>query len=197
MRLLFSPTSPYSAKVRMTAHALKLDVVAERVDTNADPDILISNNPLGKIPVLLTDDGQAVYDSRAIMQFLDRLSGGRVFPGDNAAKTDAQVLEATADGITDCLLAIVYERRFHPVEKVHEPWIDRQKTKAARGLSHLTTLNLNVSNGLNGGHFAAAALLGYLELRFPGEFDLSNASIQSFVTSFTTAFPEYTAMKPQ
>jgi len=141
MRLLFSPTSPYSAKVRMTAHALKLNVVAERVDTNSDPDILISNNPIGKIPVLLTDDGHAIYDSRAIMQFLDRLSGGRVFPGGDAAKTDAQVLEATADGITDCLLAIVYERRFHPPEKVHEPWIDRQKTKAARGLVQLATMN--------------------------------------------------------
>ena len=170
MRLLFSPTSPYSAKVRMAAHALILDVVAERVDTNADPEILISNNPLGKIPVLLTDDGRTIYDSRAIMQFLDRLSGGLVFPGNDPAKTYGQVLEATADGITDCLLAIVYERRFHPPEKVHEPWIERQKTKAARGLAHLATLNLDISSGLNGGHFAVAALLGYLELRFSGEF---------------------------
>ena len=197
MRLLFSPTSPYSAKVRMTAHALKLNVVAERVDTSADPDILISNNPLGKIPVLLTDDGLAVYDSRAIMLYLDRLSGGRVFPGDSTAKTEAQVLEATADGITDCLLAIVYERRFHPPEKVHEPWIERQKSKAARGLEHLSTMNLDISNGLNGGHFAVAALLGYLELRFPGEFDLGNPSIKTFVASFTEAFPDYPAMKPQ
>jgi len=50
---------------------------------------------------------------------------------------------------------------------------------------------------LNGGHFAVAALLGYLELRFPGEFDLSHPNITNFVASFTEAFPEYPAMKPQ
>lgn len=197
MRLLFSPTSPYSAKVRMTAHALKLNVVAEKVDTTSDTSLLISNNPLGKIPVLLTDEGDAIYDSRAIMQFLDRLSGSKVFPGDDAAKTKAQVLEATADGITDCLLAIVYERRFHPVEKIHEPWIDRQRTKAARALAHLETLDLDVSKGLNGGHFAVAALLGYMDLRFPDEFRESRPNLTRFASSFSTVFPDYPDMKPQ
>lgn len=197
MRLLFSPTSPYSAKVRMTAHALNLNVVPEKVDTSSDPALLISNNPLGKIPVLLTDEGDAVYDSRAIMQFLDRLSGSKVFPGNDAAKTKAQVLEATADGITDCLLAIVYEKRFHPADKIHEPWIDRQKTKASRGLAHLETLDLDLSQGLNGGHFAVAALLGYLELRFSGEFTDTRPNLTKFVSDFTDAFPDYPAMKPQ
>lgn len=197
MRLLFSPTSPYSAKVRMTAHSLKLNVVAEKVDTNSDPDLLISKNPLGKIPVLLTNDGSAIFDSRAIMQFLDRLSGGQVFPGTEAEKTDAQVLEAAADGVTDCLLAIVYERRFHPPEKIHQPWIDRQTSKAARGLDYLEAINPDVSKGLNGGHFAVAALLGYLALRFPSEFEGERPNLARFAEDFARAFPDYNAMKPQ
>jgi glutathione S-transferase len=197
MRLLYAPASPYSAKVRMMAHALKLDVKAEKVDTASEPGILMSSNPLGKIPVLLLKDGQAVYDSRVIMQVFDQLSGGSVFPGDDAAKTKALVLEATADGINDCLLAIVYERRFHPPEKIHEPWIDRHKAKVVRSLDHLNSVDLAINTGITGGHCAVAAMLGYLDLRFPGEFPGDRPNLAAFVQDFEKSFPDYSAMKPQ
>ncbi len=134
MKLLFSPSSPYSSKVRMAAHYLDLDVTDIRVDTNAGPAILVDNNPLGKIPTLLTDDGLSVFDSVAIMHYFDRLKKGRLYPSKNGKRTEAEILEALCDGICDCLLAIVYERRSREEEKVHQPWIDKQWKKAVSGL---------------------------------------------------------------
>lgn len=124
MELLYSPASPYSAKVRMAARHLGIDITSVRVDTNAEPATLMDNNPLGKIPVLLLDDGGSVYDSVAIMHYLDRLSGGKLYPKKNGKRTEVEILEALCDGIMDCLLAIVYERRFRP--KTRSTSMDRQ-----------------------------------------------------------------------
>src|SRR3954467_3737455 len=131
LKVLYSPASPYSAKVRMAAAYAKLPLEGTLVDTNAKPADLIDSNPLGKIPVLLTDDG-AVFDSRAITQYLNRLSGSALFPRSLGKRLEAERLEALSDGICDCLLAHVYERRFHPEEKIHQPWLDKQWEKAAR-----------------------------------------------------------------
>ena len=76
-KLLYAPASPYSAKVRMAAAYAGMPLDAVIVDTNQRPPELIQANPLGKIPTLLTDDGEAVFDSRAITQYLNRVSGQR------------------------------------------------------------------------------------------------------------------------
>uniref|UniRef100_UPI003B9F6B1A glutathione S-transferase N-terminal domain-containing protein n=1 Tax=Shinella sp. M31 TaxID=3368615 RepID=UPI003B9F6B1A len=123
MKIFYSSTSPYSTKVRMAAHYAGLPAESVTVDTNADPAELLAANPLGKIPALLTDDGLAVYDSRVIMNYIDRQTRGSLYPRNAVKRTEVDILEATADGICDCLLAIVYERRSRPEEKVHQPWI--------------------------------------------------------------------------
>ncbi len=168
MKVLYSPASPYSAKVRMAARLSGLPVESELVKTDEEPARLVDNNPLGKIPVLLREDGSAIFDSRAIMHFLDRESGGKLYPADPAARTEAEVLEALADGITDSLIAHVYERRYRPEEKIHQPWLDRQWSKVVRGLAFLEANPVSFGNGLTGGHIALAALAGYLGLRFAG-----------------------------
>jgi len=136
MKLLYAPASPYSAKVRMAARHLGIALEEQVVDTNAAPPELTGPNPLGKIPVLIRKDGGAVFDSRAIMLFLHRESGKKLYPKGEAG-TQAHVLEALCDGITDSLLSIVYERRFRPAEMVYQPWIDRQWDKVSRGLAYL------------------------------------------------------------
>ena len=78
-KLLYSGPSPYSAKARMAAALAGYAVEAVSVDTNAEPDLLIDNNPLGKIPVLLTDDGRAVFDSAMILQFINREKRNSIF----------------------------------------------------------------------------------------------------------------------
>jgi glutathione S-transferase len=197
MKLLYSPASPYSAKVRMAARYLELPVEAEITSTGEQPDILIGNNPLGKIPVLLRESAPSVYDSVAIMQFFNRQTKGRLYPRNAEKRTEAEVLEALCDGITDCLIAIVYEKRFHPPEKVHQPWIDSQWQKVSRGLDYLNAHLPRTTKTLHGGHFALGAMLGYLTLRFPGEWERGRPKLKNWPAKFAAFFPDYETLKPR
>ena len=98
-KLLFASPSPYSAKVRMAAAYAGIAVEAVPTNTGEEPEILLKNNPLGKIPVLLTDDGESLFDSRAIIQYLNRASKNALFPRNPAKRLEAERLEALADGI--------------------------------------------------------------------------------------------------
>jgi glutathione S-transferase len=196
-KLLFSPPSPYSAKVRMAAAyaGVELDLVS--TDTNAAPEELIGNNPLGKIPVLITGDGEAVYDSRAITQYLNRMSKNALFPRNPAKRTQAERLEALADGLCDCLLAHVYERRFRPEEKVHQSWLDRQWTKVSRVLDHLNAEPPKLPKKITGGQIAVRAAIGYLELRFAGQWEKGRGKLKRWAKRFDEKFPELAAFLPK
>ena len=98
MKLLCAPTSPFSSKVRMAARYLELEITEIRVDSNAGPAILVDNNPLGKIPTLLTKDGISIFDSRGIMHYFDRMKGKRLYPAKDRKRIEAEVLEALCDG---------------------------------------------------------------------------------------------------
>ena len=196
MRLLCSSTSPFSSKVRMAARHLGIKLEEIHVDTNAGPALLVDNNPLGKIPTLLTDSGDAIFDSRAIMHDFDRREGG-LYPSKKGKRTEVEVLEALCDGTMECLLSIVYERRFREVERQHQPWIDRQWTKATRALAHLDAEPPKIGKRLHAGHFALAALVGYLQLRFEGQWEADHAGLIDWADKFEKHFPDYHAMKPR
>ena len=195
-RLLYASASPYSAKVRMAAAYAGVPIEEEIVDTNASPQELIDSNPLGKIPVLITDEG-AIFDSRAITQYLNRASGGALFPRNPAKRTEAERLEALADGIVDCLIAHVYERRFHPEEKVHQPWLDRQWEKASRGLDHLEAAGQKLPKKIHAGQTALRAALGYLDLRFAGEWEKGHRKLRRWAARFDEKFPELPQYLPR
>lgn len=195
MELLYSPASPYSAKVRMAARHLGLDIKDVRVDTSAQPATLMDNNPLGKIPVLLLDGGGSVYDSVAIMHYLDRVSGGKLYPKKHGKRTEVEILESLCDGIMDCLLAIVYERRMRPEEKVHQPWIDKQWSKVVSGLDYLNENLPKTARKLHGGHFALAAMIGYLELRFEGQWADGRKRLADWPNKFAKSFESYDDMR--
>ncbi|WP_267549629.1 glutathione S-transferase [Rhizobium rhizogenes] len=196
MRLLCSPASPFSSKVRMAARHLGIKLEEIHVETNAGPALLVDNNPLGKIPTLLTGDGEAIFDSRAIMHYFDRQEGG-LYPSKKGKRTEAEVLEALCDGTKECLLSIVYERRLREPEKQHQPWIDRQWTKAKRALIHLDAEPPKIGKKLHAGHFALAALIGYLQLRFEGQWEADHAGLIEWAAKFEKHFPDYQAMKPR
>lgn len=197
MKLLFSPTSPYSSKVRMAARHVGVDLEEIRVNTAESPAELVDTNPLGKIPTLLTDEGTAVFDSRAIMRYLHRIGDTRLYPKKDEKQTEAEVLEALADGICDCLIAIVYEKRFRPPELVSQDAIDRQWAKINRSLDHLDRNLPKVGKKLHGGHFAIAAMLGYLMLRFPGEWESGRAALAAWPAKFAKRFEAYPALRPK
>ncbi|KQY19627.1 glutathione S-transferase [Rhizobium sp. Root482] len=195
MKIFYAPASPYSNKVRMAAHYAGLACEGVLTDSNANPPDLAANNPLGKIPTLVTDDGKAVFDSRSIMHFIDRETKGKLYPRNAEKRTEVEILEALCDGICDCLLAIVYEKRFHPPEKIHQPWIDRQWEKVERGLDHLNGHLPKTGAKLHAGHFALAAMLRYVELRFSGTWQKGRPKLKNWPQKFEKFFPDHETFK--
>lgn len=190
MKLLYAPASPYSAKVRMAAAQAGLALDAVRVDTSSQPPELVSVNPLGKIPCMVTDDGEPVYDSRGITQYLNRISGNALFPRNVGKRLEAERLEALADGICDCLLAHVYERRMRPAEKVHQPWLDSQWSKVVRALDTINAAPPRLGKKPTAGHIALRAALGYLDLRFAGQWERGRTRTKRWAARFDERFPE-------
>ena len=195
-KILISPSSPYSAKVRMAARYAGFAFESVAIDTTAEPAQLISSNPLGKIPVLITDDGEAVFDSRAITQYVNRETRNALFPRNAAKRLEAERLEALADGICDCLLAHVYERRSRPEEKVHQEWLDKQWAKAIRALDTLNANPPKLPKKITAGQIALRACLGYVALRFPGKWERGRAKLVRWAKRFDEKFPELVEFVP-
>ena len=195
-KLLYASASPYSAKVRMAALYAGVDIEAVPTKTDEEPTVLISANPLGKIPVLVLDDGRAVYDSAAIVQYLNRVSKNALLPRNADKRTDAEILEALADGICDSALAMVYERRHRPEEKVHQPWLDKQWSKIARALDHLNANPPKLPKKITAGHIALRAALGYLALRFAGKWEKGRGKLVRWAKRFDEKFPDLAAAVP-
>lgn len=169
MRLFTSPTTPFGRKVQVAVIEAGL---ADRVDvevvsgTPLDPGTMpVDSNPLGKIPALLRDDGGAVYDSRVICRYLDDLSGGKLYPK-GAALWDTLVLEATADGMLDAAVLMVYEARLRPEEARFAPWVEGQWTKVARALDAVEARWIaHLAGPVDMGQMALACALSYLDFR--------------------------------
>ena len=141
-------------------------------------------------------NGIPVYDSVAINRFLDRISGGKLYPADHEAARRADVLEALGDGLADCLLAIQYEYRTRPADKVYQGWIDKQWTKAVRTLSMLEAAPPALGETLTAGDFALAATLGYLALRFKDQWEESHPNLIGWMKAFEARFPAYNELRP-
>ncbi len=189
-KLLYSSASPYSAKVRMAAAYAGIAIEAVSVQTSERPAVLVSANPLGKIPTLVLDDGRSIFDSRAITQYLNRESKNALFPRNPDKRTEAEVLEALADGICDCALSMVYERRARPEEMVHQPWLDRQWAKITTALDRLNANPPKLPRKITAGQIALRACLGYLALRFAGKWERGRARLVRWAARFDEKFPE-------
>lgn len=171
MKLITSLTSPFGRKVRIALQEKRLECPLEiDIPWNADtqvPDF----NPLGKIPVLVMDDGSSLFDSRVIVEYLDNLSPvGRLLPVTNRDLIQVKRWEALADGISDAAATIFLERK-RPQEQQSSAWIERQQLKIDRGLKVLSDELADNSWFLNDVYsladIAVGCTLGYLNLRFP------------------------------
>ena len=137
MILRSTPPSPFGRKVRLAASVLGLsgDIKVEPADPNDADDSLRQQNPLGKIPTLVLEDGATLFDSRVIVEYLDhRAGGGKIIPQEPKARFAALRLQALADGMTDAQILLVYEGRFRPPEHHVKKWTDYQADKIKRGL---------------------------------------------------------------
>ena len=198
MILRSAPASPFGRKVKIAAALLGLSsrITTVDADTMSETDSIRRENPLGKIPTLVLDDGTTLYDSRVIVEYLDHLAGGgHVIPAESAGRFRSLTLQALADGIMDAGLLQVYEGRWRPSER-HEPrWVSHQAEKIARALTALEGEPPQVLTDV--GAIALACALGYLDLRFSGEWRASYPNLVAWLDRFSVAVPafEATALK--
>ena len=194
--LLYASASPYSAKVRMAALYAGIAIDLKPTKTDEQPADLLVANPLGKIPVLVLDDSKAVHDSRVITQYLNRLSKNALFPRNAEKRTEAEALEALADGICDSALSMVYERRFRPEDQISQPWLDKQWAKITRALDLLNANPPKLPTKITVGQMALRATLGYLALRFAGKWEKGRGRLVRWASRFDEKFPELKGCVP-
>ena len=167
MKLRFSPTSPYVRKVMICVIELGLENQVEKVATNpwsADTD-LPDDNPLGKVPALALDDGNVLFDSPVICEYLDSLSDKlQLFPA-GSARWAALRVQAMADGILDASVARFLEGK-RDAGRQSESWLARQRSIVHRTLDVLEQEASAWGETLTIGHIATGAALGYVGFRF-------------------------------
>lgn len=174
MKLIGSPTSPYVRKVCIVMAEKKLDYHMVAEDVWSANTTIHASNPLGKVPCLVLEGGEAVFDSRVIVEYLDTLSPvGKLIPVNGRERAEVKTWEALADGLLDAALLARMEAVWpHRLpEQRSQPWIDRQLHKISESLRAM-------SHGLvdkpycSGAHLslsdiAVGCALGYLDFRFP------------------------------
>lgn len=198
--LLSSPASPFGRKVKIAASVLGLldDIKVENASTTAPEDSLRAQNPLGKIPALILQDGSTLYDSRVIIEYLDHLAGGnRIFP-EGEARFAALRNQALADGMMDAGILQVYEKRFRPVEYRFPDWQAYQAQKVERALKILEAAPpapVGTPEDLDVGTIAITCALGYLDLRFNGDWRAACPRLSSWIDGVEQAVPIFAKTK--
>ncbi|MCW2285021.1 glutathione S-transferase [Rhodoblastus acidophilus] len=194
MKLYFAPASPFSRKVRIAAALLGLSVELVPTETINPADPIRQKNPLGKIPTLETDDGDCIFDSAVIAAWLDdQAGGGRIVPRDPKARTRALVLEALADGLADAAVLVIYETRYREPGERSAKWVAHQGEKIERALARLEQAPPALEGEPDIGQIALACALGYLDLRFSGEWRTNHPGLVAWLDDFAQKIPAFAA----
>ena len=194
MILRSSPASPFGRKVRIAAALLGLSdrIDVRETDLNDPGDTVRVQNPIGKIPVLIMEDGTAYYDSRVILEVLDHLAGGgRILPRVPEARFAALRLQALCDGILDAGILLVYESRYRPADKLVQAWVDRQTDKVTRALKALEAAPPTLDALPDVGQITLACALGYQDLRFGGKWRNQYPKLVAWLDSFAAQVPAF------
>ncbi|CAI8886663.1 glutathione S-transferase [Pseudomonas chlororaphis] len=173
MTLFHNPASPYVRKVMVLLHETgQLDRVALHASqlTPVNPDAALNqDNPLGKIPALRLADGNVLYDSRVILDYLDQQHvGNPLIPREGSARWRRLTLAALADGVMDASVLIRYELALRAPEKHWELWLDGQRDKIRRALAVLEADAIaELASHFDVAAISVACALGYLDFRHP------------------------------
>lgn len=198
MILRSSGPSPFGRKVKMVAKILGIydRLTVEMSNTNDPQDTLRQQNPLGKIPILILEDGRKIFDSRVICEYLDaQVDGITLHPTESDARWEALTLQALGDGIVDASILQVYENRMRPEDKRHDDWLSYQADKVKRSLDQLSQTPPSLEGDLTIGHVAIACALGYLDLRFEGNWRASYPALVTWLDAFRARVPAFDATK--
>ncbi len=190
--------SPFVRKVRIAAALLELDdrIEVSAADTNDPDDSLRSQNPLGKIPALILDGGETLYDSAVIVEYLDWLAGGgKIIPADPAARFRSLTRQALADGIMEAAVLIRYEVLWREAAQRSERWLAYQNDKIARALAAFEASPPEALSDI--GTIALACALGYLDLRLEGRWRADHPRLVAWLDLFSAATPSFEATRFQ
>ncbi len=173
MKLIGALTSPYVRKVRVVMAEKRLDYQLELEDV-WNRDTIMKSNPLGKVPCLVMEGGEAVFDSRVIVEYVDTLSPvGRLIPERGRARTEVRTWEALADGLLDASILARLEQTWAGRTEAQrsDAWVDRQMERVHSALAAMSR-GLADKPFCAGIHFtladvATGCALGYLDFRFP------------------------------
>ncbi len=198
MKLHHNPASPFVRIVRMTAYELGIADEIELVHTGtflpiAEHGAVASDNPLGKIPALVTDHGHALHDSRVICEYLLHHAGDKsLLPDEPVGRFKLLTVMSLAVGIADAGVSLRYETFLRPEELRWSDWIERQTGRINAALDALETDCAAELADVNLASIAAAAVLGYLDFRWP---DWGWRDGRPGITAFYANFAERTSMK--
>lgn len=196
MILRGSSTSPFVRKVLFVARKLGLDgrIQLEMADTNDEKDSLRDQNPLGKIPAMLLDNGDVLYDSRVIVAYLQSLAKSQgvesPFVENEETRWVEQTRMALVDGIMDAAVLYVCEKRFHEPEQVSDYWLTLQKGKMTRGLDTMAA-NLPPAQGDHLVAIALACALEYLDFRKQVDWRANWPALVEWLSAFNENEPTF------
>jgi glutathione S-transferase len=194
MILRSSPPSPFGRKVKLALGILGLenDVTIEKADPTDPADTLRQQNPIGKIPALIIEDGTVLYDSPVILEYLDHRAGdGKIVPHEPNARFAALTLQGLCDGILDACILLVYEGRWRPPEMAVQKWIDHQRGKVERAMSALEAAPPALGAMPNVGQITLACALGYGDLRFEGKWRKDHPRLVKWLDEFAARVPAF------
>jgi glutathione S-transferase len=198
MILRSSPPSPFGRKVKIAAALLGLDkeIRIEKTDTTDASDTIRKQNPLGKIPALILEDGSVLHDSPVILDYLDHRAGGaKIIPSEPNARYAALTLQSLCDGVLDACLLQVYEGRWRPVEKHEKKWVDYQAEKVKRAFDVLEAAPPVLGAIPNVGEITLACALGYGDLRFAGTWRKDYPRLVAWLEAFAAKVPAFEATR--
>ena len=168
MKLVYSPPSPFVRKVTTLIYHANLSDRIELINVKTTAlsvaEEARSANPLGKIPVMILEDGKAIFDSRVITRYLDDFAGSNLYPQDKIY--DILTLEALADGIMESAVSITYESKLRPQNEQSPSWMEAQWSKVLHAVKALDDGQFQAMDSeMNMGQIAVACALGYLDFR--------------------------------
>ncbi len=170
MKIYFSPASPFVRKCMVIAHELGLVDRIQKLPSAAGPvardQTIIPDNPLGQVPTLITEDGQQLFDSRVICEYLNDLGGGALFPT-GAARWRVLTEQSLADGMLGAALLARYETVLRPEPLRWDGWYEGQMGKVRDGLAQLEKTAASLEGRLDIGTITIGCALGYLDFRYP------------------------------
>ena len=188
MKLIYSVPSPYARKARIVLIEARLEgrVETEAIDPWSDPLGFRDDNPLGKVPTLIRDDGPALFQSNAVCEYLNAEGGALLYPEDSAGRWTALRQLALADGILDASVTVRMELTFHEPGQISQKLVERQELSVARAIDALEGDAAALDGQVTIGQIAVACALGYRDFRFADiDWRAAHPQLASWFTTFS------------